>query len=141
MPKRIALAISVAALFAATACQSNPPNAVEADPEYPTFKVQTVSLSFDTPSAGWSLEPVSAHRVQDEHWVIFELSPPEGMAAQVISEVSATAEFAGADLPIRSFVLGKTWNWDSETDATFIESIDEIQETLDEGERRPLIEN
>lgn len=126
------------------ACQPQPQAAPPSDspesqPEATKSQIQEAVATVQTPTAGWKLELLSAHRVDEEYWCVFRLIPPAGMAAQVISEVSETARFLGPDLPSRIFVLGKTWNWESEANATFIRSLNEITDELADAEPLALI--
>lgn len=87
-------------------------------------------LTLTTPTAGWSLQTTAAYRVSQEIWVIHQLTPPEGMAAQVISEATTSVKIAAEPHPLRHFVLGKTWAWKSNPELTFIHSLDELKEPL-----------
>jgi hypothetical protein len=55
------------------------------------------------------------------------------MGAQVISTVQASLKLAAPDLPLRYFVVGKTWNWKNEEPYTFIENLKQIEKALKSG--------
>lgn len=97
-----------------------------------------MTLTLAVPTAGWSLEPVAAYQLPAELWIIHQLRAPEGMAAQVISEVSDTVSLPASALPIKHFVLGKTWNWDSNPEVRFIDSLDSLKPKLDGARQFPL---
>lgn len=111
-----------AALFSLSACDhGNAPleatNAVSA---------QTSSLSIETPNPSWSLAPVSAFQVGNEIWCLYQLTAKEGMFAQVISQANAEMKFSAPELPIKNFVLGKTWSWKSDPNVIFIDSMNDL---------------
>lgn len=97
-------------------------------------RVEWATLSFPTPTPAWTLTPVAAYRVANEHWCIHQLTPPDGMVMQMISEVSGTISIADpnstGETPVRHYVLGKTWAWGDDSEITFIKSLDELAEPL-----------
>ncbi len=104
-----------------------------------TTKTETITL--ETPTPGWSLVPVAAYRVDDQHWCLHRLSPPDGVVIQVISTATGAIRFRTAtpDLPTRHFVLGKTWAWNSNPEFTFIQSLDELRDGLAAAQPLPLV--
>ncbi len=93
-------------------------------------ETQQATVSVQTPSAGWSLKPLAVYQTTDEYWLVFQLQAPDGPAAQVISEVSSTIHFQGNELPQKRFVLGKTWNWNSNPEIVFLDSLEPLQADL-----------
>jgi zinc protease len=91
-------------------------------------------LSFDAPTPGWKLAPQAAYQVGDEIWCIHQLTPPEGMVAQVISKIEGSITLllpAPDPTPtIRHYILGKTWNWNSDPKLIFLKSLDGIADQL-----------
>ncbi len=55
------------------------------------------------------------------------------MGAQVISTVRASVELGGRDLPVKHFVIGKTWGWKNKEAYTFIKSLRQIEKELTSG--------
>ena len=94
------------------------------------------TLSFDVPTPGWKLSPVFAYQVGDEIWCIHQLTPSDGMVAQVISKLEGSITlFFPTPNPdptptIRHYILGKTWNWNSDPKLFFLKSIDDIADRL-----------
>lgn len=98
------------------------------------------SISISTPSAGWNIEIIGLYRTQRNYICVSKLSPPEGMAASVISEVelSFSLKKPTQPLPFRHYVLGKTWKWNANPEVTFIDSLDEIKDALAEAQSVPF---
>jgi hypothetical protein len=102
--------------------------------------VREISIQMETPDGGWSISIVEAYRVGDEIWVISELSRASGMAVQAITSVSDRIRLEAPDLPVRHFVIGKTWGWTGEEAVTYIEDLSEVADRLERGTllyRRP----
>ena len=127
------------ALLAATACspaqQPTPPSAslsrrIAEKTDHPS----SFLLSFDAPTPGWTITPISAYQVGDEIWCIHQLTPPEGMVAQVISKIegSITLLLPALDSTptIHHYILGKTWNWNSDPKLIFLKTLDDIADQL-----------
>ncbi len=112
----------------------------EPDPNVPL----EIALQFQTPTPGWSLELQNAYFVDDELWCIHQLTSPDGMVAQVISDVvgkaTLTLPASRATPPpaIRHYVLGKTWNWNPDETLVFLDSLDAIAGTLERAVPIPL---
>ena len=98
-------------------------------PELPRG-TEKISIRMDTPDAGWAIAIESAYRSEDAIIAISRLTRTEGMAAQVISTVTDSITFPRAGLPIKHFVIGKSWNWGDTGDYEFIQGLDEIEPHL-----------
>ena len=131
------MALVALPLLAACAPAGDASSASSAAAEQPA-QTQPVTLALQVPSAGWTLQPVAAYRLPDAIWTIHQLHPPDGMAAQVISEVSDTVQLPASDLPVQRYVLGKTWNWNANPDVTFIDSLESLRPQLENAEKLPL---
>ncbi len=53
--------------------------------------------------------------------------------SQVISIVKASVKFTAPDLPVKHFVIGKTWDWKNEESYTFIKNLKELERELKSG--------
>lgn len=117
--------------FSAGSCQkSQQPEALEQ-----SSQTRTIELTLDTPTPGWSAEVQSVHRVDSELWVIYRLTPPEGIVAQMISTTQAHCSVnAPEDLPVKHFVIGKTWSWKSNPEVQFVDSKSSLEEALAQSE-------
>ena len=99
-----------------------------------------ITLKIDTPSAGWRAEPLEAWETTDTLFCLFQLSPPEGMAAQVISKIESKMRLPESEKPKKIVVLGKTWNWSPSESISFPESRDAFLDSLPEDASRVEIE-
>lgn len=102
-------------------------------PTAPQF--QTVRVGIDTPHAGWTIQIEKIYRTAESLLVISKLSNTAEVAAQVITTVADSVDIpAGIDLPVRHYVLGKTWNWGDTGSYTFIDSMDALGTALEGAE-------
>ena len=56
------------------------------------------------------------------------------IGAQVISTIEDSAVIDNVDLPVRHFIIGKTWGWENEEPYTFIKSIEKLESSLKDSE-------
>jgi hypothetical protein len=93
-----------------------------------------ITVKLTVPDAAWSIAIDEVHRVGNELWIISTVSrKPDLIGAQVISTAQASLKLTAPDLPLRYFVIGKTWNWKNEEPYTFIENLKQIEKTLKSG--------
>lgn len=86
-----------------------------------------LSIRFNTPDSGWSVKLKVAKLVSNELWVLSELHHSESIASMVITPVEDWASVeASSTLPLRHFVLNKTWNWPNDEPIQFVRSITEL---------------
>ncbi len=88
------------------------------------------SIEITTPSAGWGLRAIQAYESKEAIICLFQLDPPKGMSAQVISKVQVGIKLPAVGKPMKPFVLGKTWSWDSNPEITFIDFPEDIAPLL-----------
>lgn len=104
----------------------------------------TRTLTIDTPTPGWKLDTLFIYLVEDELWCLHQLTPPEGMVAQMLSSVSTEFTFvppSSSDFPLKHFVVGKTWNWKGNPEVTFLDTFESIQPELEGAAQIPLQKN
>jgi zinc protease len=93
-----------------------------------------ITVTLTVPDAAWVIFINEVHEVKNEIWVISTVSrDPDMMGAQVISVVKASVKCAAADLPVKHFVIGKTWGWKYEEPYTFINNLKELERELKYG--------
>lgn len=93
-----------------------------------------ITVRLTVPDAAWTVVIEEVHRVGDELWVISLVSRnPDVMAAQVISTVQDSLKITVPDLPIKIFVIGKTWVWENTEPYTFITDLKQIEKALKSG--------
>lgn len=81
----------------------------------------TVSLT--VPDTAWVLLIRSVHQVKEEVWVLAAVErDPEMMGAMMITTLETPISADLPQLPVRIFVVGKTWIWENEEEVTFLPS-------------------
>ena len=99
-------------------------------------EAREIKVELTVPDAAWSVDIEAIHRVQDELWVVAAVSRDrDRMGAQVISTVESSVDVALPDLPVRYFIVGKTWAWDNAEPYTFLPDRGSLDEAFDRGER------
>lgn len=96
-------------------------------------KAKNISVSVKVPDGGWKISIDKIYMVQNEFWVVSRLSRKEGMAVQMISTISDSVAANIKNLPVKHFVLGKTWNWPNKEPYTFLNDLKTIEKKLREG--------
>ena len=93
-----------------------------------------ITVKLTVPDAAWTLTISEVHMVGNELWVISTVSQnPDLMGAQVISTVQASLRLEAPDLPMKYFIIGKTWNCKNEEPYTFIKDLNQIEKELKSG--------
>ena len=98
-------------------------------------QLREISIALTVPNPAWTLSIREVWIVGDELWVISRLTRVSDMAAQVITTVSDKITIMTPNLPIKHYVVGKTWNWGGQGGHVFIESRDVLKDDLRSGER------
>jgi hypothetical protein len=74
-------------------------------------------------------------RVGNELWVVSTVArDPDTMGAQVISTVRASLRLEAPDLPVKHFVMGKSWDWQNQEPYVFIRQPAQLPGDLESGE-------
>jgi zinc protease len=93
-----------------------------------------ITVKLTVPDATWSIAIDAVYEVGDELWVVSIVSHNPDMAGvQMISTVQASLTIAAPDLPVKNFIVGKTWNWKNEEPYTFIEGLKQIHDEIQSG--------
>jgi heat shock protein HslJ len=93
-----------------------------------------ITVTLTVPDTAWTVAIEEIHKVGNELWVISSVShDPDVMAAQVISTVKASLKIAVPDLPMKNFIIGKTWAWENTEPYTFITDLKQIEKGLKSG--------
>ena len=92
---------------------------------------RTITVSITVPDTGWRVKVSEVYQVGDELWAIAVLSrDPAVIAAQMISTASDTVSVTAPDLPVKVYLLGKSWRWPNDEPYTFLASLEEIVSSL-----------
>jgi len=71
----------------------------------------TVSVQLGVPDGGWKIRIVQVYQTSTHLLAVSKLERSSGPAIQVISQVKDSVKVKAPKLPVRHYVLGKTWNW------------------------------
>jgi zinc protease len=95
-----------------------------------------ITIRLDAPNAAWRIQIEAIYQTKENIVVISRLDRGDAMAAQVISTVSDTVEIdsASAELPVKHYVIGKTWDWGDTGEYTRIDGMEAIHKSVDQAE-------
>jgi zinc protease len=94
-------------------------------------KERTCEVSVTAPDSAWRLSIEAVYQVKGELWVISRVSrDPDAMGAQVITTLKASVKIEAPELPVKHFVIGKTWNWEGDEPCTYLDDLKVIQKDL-----------
>lgn len=93
-----------------------------------------IEVQLAVPDSAWTLAIETVHQVNRELWVVAALArDPTRMGAQAITTRRATVTITATDLPVKIFVLGKTWTWANRESIRFIADLTTIEKALHSG--------
>jgi hypothetical protein len=93
-----------------------------------------ITVKLTVPDSAWTIAIDEVHDVENELWIISTVSrDPSMMGMQVISTVQASLKLVAPDLPMKHFVIGKTWGWKNKEPYTFIKNLKQIEKWLKSG--------
>ena len=94
-----------------------------------------IVVELTVPDTTWEIAIDEVHRVGNELWVISTVAQdPDRMGAQVISKVRAALRLQAPDLPVKHFIMGKSWDWQNPEPYRFIDELGQIRAELQTGE-------
>ncbi len=96
-------------------------------------KEESIIVKLDAPDAGWHIEIKKIYQTSESLVVISQLQRDEDVTSAVVSTISDSVQVdkPGNDLPVRHYILGKTWDWGDLSKYNFIESMDVFGTALD----------
>ena len=90
-----------------------------------------ITVKLTVPDSAWTLTIDEIYKGKGEIWVISRLARAPGvMGLQVISMRQDTVKVSAPDLPVKHFVIGKTWNWKNKEPYIFIKNLKQIEKNL-----------
>ncbi len=93
-----------------------------------------ITIALTVPDSAWTISIDEIYEVNGELWVISTVSrDPDVAGLQVISTLKQSETIAAPDLPVKHFVIGKTWQWENNEPYTFIDNIHRIEVELSSG--------
>ncbi len=97
-------------------------------------KKKEIMVNLTVPDTAWQIAIDEVYIVKNELWVISTVSQNQDkMGAQVISNIQASVKLAAPELPVKHFVLGKSWNWKNDEPYIIIKDIKQIEKDLKSG--------
>lgn len=94
-----------------------------------------ISIDLAVPNPSWTISITEVWQVKDQLWAISRVNSSSMMAVQMITTISDTITVNTSKLPVRHFVIGKTWKWENKESCEFIKSVDDIAEYLSGGKK------
>jgi len=86
----------------------------------------TVSVQLKVPDGGWKIRIDRVYQTSTHLLVVSKLERSRSLAIQVISQAKDSVKVKAPKLPVRHFVLGKTWNWPNQEPVTFLSDPEEL---------------
>lgn len=84
-------------------------------------KERTISVTLTVPSTAYKLQIREIYQTQNELWVLSTVKGG-GIGLQVITKRKDQVKVKAPKLPVKHFIVGKTWNWTQEKDYTYLKS-------------------
>jgi hypothetical protein len=86
----------------------------------------TVSVQLTVPDGGWKIRIDQVYQTPTHLLAVSKLERSPGLAIQVISQVKDSVKVKAPKLPVRHYVLAKTWNWPNKEPYTFLSDPKEL---------------
>lgn len=97
---------------------------------------QTIHLKLMVPDTTWMLGIDEVYQVGEELWVVASVKQMrQAFGLMIISTVEDQVVLEAPPLPIKYYILGKTWGWKNEEPYTFIKSRTDIEPSLSRGKK------
>ena len=90
----------------------------------------TVSVQLTVPDGGWKIRIDRVYQTPTHLLAVSKLERNPGLAIQVISQAKDSVKVKAQKLPVRHFVLGKTWNWPNQEPVTFLSDPKELPKPI-----------
>mgnify|MGYP001193212370 CR=1 FL=1 len=98
-------------------------------------KEREIAVELTFPDPEWTITIDEIQRVGNELWVISSVSRDQDMmGSQVISTIKASLRLEAPNLPLKYFVIGKSWEWQNQEPYSFIDDREQIDKELKNGE-------
>ena len=90
----------------------------------------TVSVQLTVPDGGWKIRIDRVYQIPTHLLAVSKLERSQGLAIQVISQAKDSVKVKAPKLPVRHFVLGKTWNWPNQEPYSFLSDPKELSKPI-----------
>ena len=101
----------------------------------PRLEKRDIWIDVTVPDAGWEVNIEKVYRTGSGLCVVSRLTSGDQPSAMVISTASDTVKVQAPPLPVKHFVLGKTWSWENDEPYVFLESEQELPAELQSADR------
>ncbi len=81
-----------------------------------------IKISLKAPNPNWTVQIQKVYRAGDDYWVYSHLTHAEGMAPQVIVQLTDKVSVIGPQGPLHHIATGKTWGWGNGEGTAFPDS-------------------
>ena len=93
-----------------------------------------ITIALTVPDSAWTISIDEIYEVSGELWVVSIVSrDPNTIGLQVISTLKQSETIVAPDLPVKHFVIGKTWQWENKEPYTFLKNKSQIEAELKNG--------
>ena len=89
-------------------------------------QTSTVSVQLKVPDGGWKIQIVKVYQTRTHLLAVSELKRQQGLSIQVISEIKDSVKVRASKLPVKHYILGKTWNWQNKEPYSFVSGQKEL---------------
>ncbi len=90
----------------------------------------TVSVQLTVPDGGWKIRIDRVYQTPTHLLAVSKLERNPSLAIQVISQAKDSVKVKAPKLPVRHFVLGKTWNWPNQEPYSFLSDPEELTKPI-----------
>ena len=90
----------------------------------------TVSVQLTVPDGGWKIRIVQVYQTPTHLLAVSKLERGSGPAIQVISKVGDSVKVPAPELPVRHYIMGKTWEWPNKEPDTIFPSSKELSKRV-----------
>ena len=104
------------------------------------MKPKEIEVAVTVPDSAWKLEILEVHQTANEIIVISKVSrEANAIGMQVITTLTRKLMLDAADLPVKHYVMGKTWGWENQDKGVeFIKDRKQLDELLKDAKMLPL---
>lgn len=90
-------------------------------PQAPAVIQKTIAVEVLTPDGAWEVKIEEVRQVNNELWVFAKVQRPEGaIGAMMVSAASDQVSGRFPDVPVKTFVIGKNWDWKNDEPVTWL---------------------
>ncbi len=100
-------------------------------------KVRTIGIILTVPSSAEKIKIQEVYQTKNEIWVLSKVKRGSGFGLTVISKTKDSVKVKAPKLPVKHFVVGKTWNWKKEN-YTYLKNEAQFQKNVKKANAKLL---